>query len=163
MNILQDYWPDWLRTWIYNRRLKKSRAIYTGKKIPETLYDAVEELISQQTPETIKQIKECDDHFWHFTSGMSLRNNWGLWQNSVLAQWFKNTLGLGHPDDMSSIIYDATIAKIRGKPFDLSEQVEKYKTHWKVYGIDPLTQERVGPSPKSYKIAKDGTKFDIVY
>jgi len=39
----------------------------------------------------------------HFSLGMWIRNNWGLWRNSKLKKYFLER-GFQHPDDMSSFI-----------------------------------------------------------
>jgi len=40
---------------------------------------------------------------YHLSLGMWLRNNWGLWKGSRLADYFEQK-GFKHPDDMSHTI-----------------------------------------------------------
>ena len=65
----------------------------------------------------------------HFSLGMWMRNNWGLWQKGPLAKYF-NELGIYHPDDMSSIIMDSYIAKLRGERYDIDEAISTYHRYW---------------------------------
>lgn len=65
----------------------------------------------------------------HFSTGMSLRNEWGLWQNSVLAQWFKSK-GIHHADDMSSIVLTSFYRLMNGYDIDLDGQIKHYQDFW---------------------------------
>ena len=78
----------------------------------------------------------------HHGPMMQVRNTWGLWHESVLAQHFKETYGLGHADDMSGLIQGSLLARIDGVEFDVAAEVERYKAHWRALGVDPLTQEK---------------------
>lgn len=103
----------------------------------EMLYNSLDEqdkdFILHQTPDSI-----------HFSQGMWLRNNWSLWQRETpLVQWFIKTLGIGHADDLSGTINAALWAKVRGEVFDVNEHVKKYKVHWNMMGVDPITQEKI--------------------
>ncbi len=67
-----------------------------------------------------------------------LRNEWGLWRGSELAQWFF-TKQIYHADDMSGIIVDSFERVINGNPIELDEQIKKYHKHWqKAYGDNHL-------------------------
>jgi hypothetical protein len=70
---------------------------------------------------------------------MALRNEWGLWHDSELAQHFKNVYGLGHADDMSGMIFDGVEAEIKGTEFDADKQAKYYRDYWLRQGVDPLT------------------------
>ncbi len=58
-----------------------------------------------------------------FFSGMGIRNSWGLWKGSRLAQWFLYR-GVNHPDSMSAIIMAAFRAEMEGLPFHVEEAIE---------------------------------------
>lgn len=73
--------------------------------IPGDIEDAMTELdkiISEEDRQKLKsgEITPIDIHH---TFGMYLRNRWGLWGGSRLAEYF-NRLGIYHPDAMSSEI-----------------------------------------------------------
>lgn len=101
--------------------------------IPTTLDGAVKAVL-RRIPESMrKQIRETSNDklaagFHHF-GGMSMRNSWGLWTGSKLARWFAER-GITHADDMSGIIFDAAIAKVKNKGFDFEAAVERYQAHW---------------------------------
>jgi hypothetical protein len=80
----------------------------------------------------------------HFGFGMWLRNNWSLWHpETILVQWFKKNLGIVHGDDLSGTILTATASRLRGEQFDANKHVEVYKKHWRKYGLDPATMEKL--------------------
>ena len=114
-------------------------------KVPATLQSAVDLIIEGLDPEEITYIKTEDSATsQHFGVGRWLRNNWDLWDEEMPLQvWFRTNLGLGHADDISSIILDAVWCRIRGETYDLDSQVMQYKIHWLNEGIDPKTQERI--------------------
>ena len=66
----------------------------------------------------------------HHTAGREIRNKWKLWGNSELENWFQS-IGVWHPDDMSSIILDSFVKVLRKEPIDLEEQVKIYQDYWK--------------------------------
>ncbi len=65
----------------------------------------------------------------HLSLGMWMRNNWELWRGGSLAKYF-NELGIYHPDDMSDIIMNSYVAKLRGEKYDLEEEIIKYQKYW---------------------------------
>lgn len=81
----------------------------------------------------------------HFQFGMFIRNSWYLWwhpehnydtwpdEKPKLIEWF-NSIGITHADDMSGILMTCLYRNIRGIDYNLDEQVEKYKTHWRENG-----------------------------
>jgi hypothetical protein len=66
----------------------------------------------------------------HRGLGMWIRNNWGLWRNSELKQFFLDK-GVGHPDDMSGIILTSYHRYLNSKPIDLDGQIKKYQDFYK--------------------------------
>lgn len=117
--------------------------IKLNKLNPKTLEEAIELLEKNLDSEDIEYIKENKPESVHLFIGMNLRNDWGLWQNSELAQFFKNVYGLGHADDMSGIILSSLFAKVRGEKFLVKDEIKKYKDYWLNKEIDPLTQEKI--------------------
>jgi hypothetical protein len=105
----------------------------TGFYIPGDLEDCFSELDKMLHPDLILEIKrgsESDMIQFHFGLGMWIRNNWGLWQGSVLGEYF-NALGIYHPDDISGIILDSYWHYLNDEPIELDEQVNYYKEYWK--------------------------------
>lgn len=71
---------------------------------------------------------------------MELRNYWGLWNpDAPIVQSCLNTYGVSFSDDVSGLIMDGFLAKLRGKSFDAHAAAERYKEHWRSLGCDPAT------------------------
>lgn len=106
--------------------------------IPTTLEQCFEVLdmqIPSEDRETFKNWKEEDCCQIHFTTGMQLRNNWGLWRGGPLRDWF-NDHDVWHPDDMSGIIITSYWRRLNKQPIRLEEQVKYYNDYWKANGIN---------------------------
>jgi len=58
----------------------------------------------------------------NFFVEVGLRNSWGLWKNSRLAQWFV-ARGVKAPEDMTGIIVDALRADLNKRPFALEKDL----------------------------------------
>ncbi len=76
-----------------------------------------------------KETKERDLVMFHMTVGMTLRNEFKLWYNSPLADYF-NSVGIFHADDMSDILLTALHRLINGKQLNLTDQIQFYKDYW---------------------------------
>ena len=125
---------------------------------PTTFEQAVEFVAVNTAP------REIDDPFFHFTGGMNFRNRLNLWdRNSPLHQHMLQRFGLGHADDTGGLIFGAANALNNGITFDIQAEVERYKAHWRRMGIDPATQEQIGPPVNNFTIRmnQDGS-FDYV-
>lgn len=105
-------------------------------KIPATLDEAVDFLVAHMSDED-KKAYAAGAPAPHFSLGMSMRNEWGLWFNKTsLAKWFRDH-GVFHGDDRSGVIFDALRARLKGEPFDIKEQADYYRDWWmKRYGQD---------------------------
>lgn len=88
----------------------------TGIYIPTDLDDAFAELQRLLPACFIEQLRATGD-VWqnHLRLGLLLRNHWGLWQRSRLAQYFESS-GIHHPDDMSLRILVALRARLAREP-----------------------------------------------
>jgi hypothetical protein len=97
------------------------------EKIPTSLQEAIDFLI------------EADANLG-MGSGMGMRNSWGLWHGSKLAQWFYRHQ-IYHADDMSGIIMDSYKRTKNGEPIELKEQIAKYHKHWEInHGPNHLSE-----------------------
>jgi len=100
------------------------------KLIPKDLSEAIEELDSSlDEEEKIKMLHYSTSDFkelsyeeymeatlyGHLGVGMSIRNVWGLWEDSRLKRWFL-WRGVRHPDDVSGVILKEYISQLEGKP-----------------------------------------------
>ena len=100
--------------------------------IPKNLDECFKVLDGMISPEDrfkFRENLEKDVSNLHFNLGMKLRNNWGLWTDSELKNWFKN-IGIHHPDDMSGIILTSYWRYLNDEPIRLEEQVNFYTSYW---------------------------------
>jgi hypothetical protein len=121
---------------------------------PKNLDEAIlqlDKLFPDSTKQKIAHMEEND--FLgnsHLTTGMWIRNNWGLWKGSELSKYF-NELGIYHPDDMSGIILRSFYRHIKSQDYDLDNQIKISQEYWR------LAQEH------EYKMKNDtayATKFN---
>lgn len=105
-------------------------------KVPKNLNEAVD---------LLNGLEESDKNFLkangsvsvHFGLGMWLRNNWSLWEKETpIVLWF-NKYGIYHADDISSIILEAFVAKLRDEQYDMQPTIDKFRKHWENMGLDP--------------------------
>jgi hypothetical protein len=101
--------------------------------IPEDLEDALDTLsntLGERNLEILKSWPE-DDAIGrcHFSVGQWMRNNWGLWGGSRLAEYF-HSLGISHGDDMSAIIVTSLHRRLNNQDIGLEEQLAFYKNWW---------------------------------
>ncbi|NEO88308.1 MAG: hypothetical protein F6J87_29230 [Spirulina sp. SIO3F2] len=100
--------------------------------VPSDLTDAIDSLkseLSRQELEFIRVSDESDLVRLHHSLGRSIRNEWDLWADSRLANWF-NEMDIFHPDDMSAIIIKSLHRDLAGRPLELEEQIDYYKEYW---------------------------------
>lgn len=70
----------------------------------------------------------------HHGFGMYLRNNWGLWSDTKLAENLYE-MGILHPDDMTGIILNSYQRRIKGEDIRLQEQLKFYQDYWRKDGV----------------------------
>jgi len=89
--------------------------------IPKDVPDAVRVLKESLAKEELDQIQD-PSNINNFFVEVGLRNSWGLWKNSRLAQWFV-ARGVEAPEDMTGIIVDALRADLNKRPFALEKDL----------------------------------------
>jgi len=105
----------------------------TGYYIPVDLEDCfieMDRMLTEGFIENIRTRDEEDIYKYHMSLGLWIRNNWGLWGESLLKDFF-TSYEIFHPDDMSSIIITSYYRYLNNLPINLNEQVEYYKEYWK--------------------------------
>jgi len=122
-------------------KLKESKAdtLRVIRSIPEN-FDAALDQLDSLIGNPMKAWIRClpDQEFGdrvHHGLGTNLRNNWGLWKNSVLAKNLRS-MGMIHPDDMTAIIFDSYQRKLKGQDIRLKEQIKYYDDFW--HKSDPV-------------------------
>lgn len=100
---------------------------------PQNLIEALYWLNKSLPAKTRKEIKETpEDKFLavsHHGLGRMIRNEWGLWGDSDLKNWFEKQ-GLFHADDMSGTILTSYHRSLHEKPIKLEEQIKHYQDYW---------------------------------
>jgi hypothetical protein len=105
----------------------------SNNKKPYNLYEAIGALSLMHHESTKQKIISMTEHEFtvnsHFGLGLWIRNNWGLWQGSKLKDYF-NSIGVFHPDEMSSIILTSYYRKHRDKDWDIDRYLKYYEDRW---------------------------------
>lgn len=137
----------WRLNYGSNCRLKaqviKDKALGDAGYVPKTLNECFAQLNAELDPKMIKKIKEGSEENlaqYHFGLGMSIRNRWGLWAHSPLAQSLA-AMGAQHPDDMSGIIIESYWRHLNGLPLDVDKQLDKYNAYWAEQRAAALKEE----------------------
>lgn len=110
---------------------KDKKEIYIPKNLKECFVELKKKHMEKGDIERVKGMPE--DEFSaviHHGLGRWIRNNWGLWTDSRLFDYFKDKYGITHADDMSGIIFASFHRHLNGKDLDIEGQVEIYKKHW---------------------------------
>ena len=78
--------------------------VYIPKNIEECFLE-LNKILNKDDIKILKELKTKDECSWkyHMGLGIYLRNNWGLWANSRLQEYFRERFCF-HEDDMSSMI-----------------------------------------------------------
>lgn len=113
--------------------MKRKAAVKTKQVyVPVDLVDALRELdkqISEHDRSEMIGLDSADDMIqYHRDIGMSIRNDWGLWERSRLQIYFASR-GAYFPDEISSIILYHYWHWLRGdtakwKEFDLKQNLD---------------------------------------
>jgi len=101
--------------------------------IPKNLDEAITQLDILFADSTKNQIINLTEEKFlgntHFSTGMWIRNNWGLWKGKELAKYF-NDLGIFHADDMSGIILTSYYRYLHNQDLRIEEQISYYQEYW---------------------------------
>ncbi|QGK74411.1 DUF6794 domain-containing protein [Flavobacterium sp. SLB02] len=96
----------------------------------------------------------------HMTVGMWIRNNWIRNGNESIVKEC-NTIGIYHPDDISSIILTSLHRKLNHKDLNLEKQAQHYIDYWKpIIENDEKSKTIAIENYKKYKV---GDKINIYY
>ena len=92
--------------------------------IPTDLPDCIRQLDSMLSAEDKAYIRTEGAAAVHFSLGMWMRNNWGLWRGSQLQTYFIDN-GIQHPDDMSGVILDCYVKHLNGEKVKYKRMLRK--------------------------------------
>ena len=119
---------------------------------PKGLTEAIHHLEHHLVEEDLREIRQNSEEEFsvggHHGMGRWLRNQWGLWSGSELAEWFLER-GIWHADDMSGIILTSFHRHLTGKRRKLGEQIQHYQDYWKDIGQDP--EEMIDKTRENWK------------
>lgn len=93
----------------------------------------------------------------HFGTGLYIRNGWDLWKGKNDIVDFFNSIGISHPDDMSSIILTSFHRYLNGKEIDLLEQVKYYQDYWDKVQVEKDQHNKI------YKTIKIGDTVRVMF
>jgi len=91
--------------------------VYIPKNIEECFLE-LNKILSKEEIKQFKELKSKDETFtYHFSIGMWIRNNWGLWGGSRIQLYMKDRLDMfsSEPDDMSGMILEFYWEWLNGK------------------------------------------------
>ena len=98
---------------------------------PKNLNEAISYFENNWSKEEKYEFVKDSLHNAHFTVGRWIRNNWIHGQRDTSLVHYFNSLGIYHPDDISSIILTSLYRKLNNLPIELDKQIEIYKSYWK--------------------------------
>lgn len=100
--------------------------VYVPQNLEEC-FDELEKILTPQELEEFKnQLEEEVLNNYHPTTGMWIRNNWGLWAESSLTEYF-NSIGILDASPMSNIILISFHRYLNNRDIGLEEQVRYWQ------------------------------------
>ena len=96
------------------------------RRLPENLQECLDQLEQELAPDELEKIKNHSEEqlvFLHFGLSMWIRNNWGLWEDSALTEWFRKR-GVDMADDISGVIVKCFWRYLNGMPVDTENPAE---------------------------------------
>ncbi len=137
--------------------------LHFNQPAPTTVPEAIDRLISWMdendklemsmldSPESKAMTAETGLNpmgFLHFGLMREVRNGWKLWEtDSPLKRWTLETYGVSMADDISGLIMDGMLAKLKGEDFDFNAKAQGYRKHWEAMDCDPATGESLKDGP----------------
>lgn len=99
--------------------------------VPATIREAVEVLEASLTAEDREFIKASSPGSVHFGGGMSMRNNWSLWERETpMKRDAVENYRIAHADDLSGLIFAWLWSRVRGEGFDPVAYCQRFHDHW---------------------------------
>jgi hypothetical protein len=95
----------------------------------------------------------------HLSAGMWIRNNWVHGDRDPALTNYFDSLGIYHPDDISSIILTSLHRTLNQKDIQLDKQVESYKAYWKP--IMDCQEKQKAEAVSIYKKFNEGDSITI--
>jgi hypothetical protein len=99
--------------------VQSQESIYVPKDLEDSFVQ-LQKILTKDEIEKNRSGSETDMGKYFLRLGAKTRNDWGLWWDSRLAEWF-NSHGIHHADDMSGIILNSFWRHLNGKPIMLDD------------------------------------------
>jgi hypothetical protein len=130
---------------------------------PQTLDEAITHVVEGLAPADRTFIQNHSASEVHFTAGMVMRNDFGLWeQDTPFKADIKKRFNLfGHGDDCSGLILAGVWATVHGEDVNkaLATEAEYYRKHWTQCGVNPETgEETKSKRPRTMVIKVESRK-----
>lgn len=111
-----------------------SRGASDTGSVPCTLDEAVSYLAAYMTNEDKRLFAAAPEGDYaarcHMSTGMQMRNDWGLWHNETpLTRWLRDH-GIHHGDDRYAVISKALWCRLNNVSFDIAAEAAHYKDYW---------------------------------
>lgn len=115
-------------------------------RAPRTINGAMRALDRLLDPELIEALRsgEVEAIELHHGLGAALRSHWGLWAGSALAVSLR-VRGVSHPDDMSAVILDAYVRRLRGQPRALQREIAELERYYEQQDAFYEAEAKSGP------------------
>jgi len=133
------------------------------QEMPENLEESISYFQNEWTSSELSSFKNKLEYEAiaeaHFGAGLWIRNTWIKGNRNVpLANYF-TSLGINHPDDISSIILRSLHRKLNNRIIDVEKQVESYKAYWKL--IKECEEKTTVTAIENYNRFKVGDMISI--
>lgn len=96
--------------------------------IPTNLEECFSELRRIFPPKELEEFRTMSEEDmvikYHFSTGLWIRNNWGLWTGSRLARYF-NSMGIKRAEEMSIVILTSFHRYLNQREIDLEGQIRE--------------------------------------
>jgi hypothetical protein len=151
------YWGPWCYTrrnavlnWLFaNLRIRNTHPIWKlandkipakpTPAVPDTLTEAVELILHSTPPKDLTAFAhedgDCPGSSFHFSGGMAMRNDWGLWHGTSGVSRYLRENRIFHGDDQSATIFKAVWCRLNGVKLDLPAEARKFEEHWNRQGL----------------------------
>jgi hypothetical protein len=162
-----DAWDPEARIKLLWDVLSYSKRKLTNKSqitLPQNLEEAVLYFQQEWTKTQLDEFKNTSEREavtkLHFGTGAWIRNNWLYGGRDTALTHYFHSLGIYHPDDISSIILTSLHRTLNQKDIELNKQVEKYNAYWApIIDCDKRQQEQAVAIYNKIKTGDDITIY----
>jgi hypothetical protein len=122
--------------------IAEAEIVEEGPRIPDSFtaaLDALDAMTSENDREAFRN-DEVDMSVVPKQMGMQIRNQWGLWSDSQLQNYFSER-GIAHADWISSAIFEGWISRLKTGNFDEKAIIYKYaklEKEWRFWSENPV-------------------------